>query len=433
MTSAVVGSNLLADLLSGPRPAEWTSLREAAELRLAGREWPTTAEEDWKYLDLASLAGAAFRPAAPATPEPGPGDISAYALSEMIGTRQVFVNGVHAPHASCVSALPPGVRFFPISAASEACRLLGTLGDGGTDPFEDLNTARFTEGAVLLVPKNVRVEIPVHLLFLTRGVEAGALPVVLPRVLVALERGAELELVEEHQGDGAYLSCPVVEVHLAEGAILRHERVQREGPEAFHLATLRADVAAGAQYHSRTLTFGARLSRQRPRVRLAQDAEATLDGLALLGDRQVADTHSFLHHAEPHGTSRQLHKCVVDGEARAIFNGQIRVAPGAQVTDAQQQSRNLLLSDKARVDTKPQLEIYADDVKCSHGAAVGQLDPEELFYLQSRGLTLAEARNLLTYGFAADLLARLPVASLRRALRQLVLARTQAASLGDLA
>ena len=146
----------------------------------------------------------------------------------------------------------------------------------------------------------------------------------------------------------------------------------------------------------------------------------------------MADTHSFMHHAEPNAVSHQLHKCIVDGKARAIFNGQVRVAPGAQGTDAKQQSRNLLLSETARVDTKPQLEIYADDVKCSHGATVGQLDPEELFYLQSRGLNADDARNLLTYGFAGDVLNHIPVASLRRSLRQLVMARTQADSLGEL-
>jgi Fe-S cluster assembly protein SufD len=295
--------------------------------------------------------------------------------------------------------------------------------------FEDLNTARFEDGAVLLVPKNMKVALPLHLLFIT---QADTPIAVFPRVLVVLERGAELELVEEHHGVGTYLSCPVVEVRVGEGAILRHERVQRDSEEAFHLGTLRAEVAKGGQYHSRTLSFGARLSRQQPWLCLAEGAEVSLDGLALLEGHQVADTHSFLLHAEPHATSHQLHKCIVDGKARAIFNGQIRVAPHAQGTDARQQSRNLLLSESARVDTKPQLEIYADDVKCSHGATVGQLDPEELFYLQSRGLNSDDARNLLTYGFAADVLNRIPVASLRRALRQLVMARTQAGSLGDL-
>lgn len=424
MTTAAAGSNLLADLLSGPRPAEWASLREAAELRLAGRELPTTHDEDWKYTDLKALAQISFKPAPEAT-----ADVSSHLLPEMVGTRQVFVNGRHAPHASCASAVPAGVRYFPMSHASEACHALGGVGNGvAKGLFEDLNTARFEDGAVILVPRNLKVALPLHLLFITKA-EAAA---VFPRLLVVLERGAELELVEEHLGEGAYLSAPVVEVRVAEGAILRHERVQREAPEAFHIGTLHAEVARGGQYHSRTLSFGARFSRQEPRVRLAEGAEATLDGLALLDGAQVADTHSFLHHAEPQASSHQLHKCIVDGKARAIFNGQILVAAGAQGTDAKQQSRNLLLSDAARVDTKPQLEIYADDVKCSHGAAVGQLDPEELFYLQSRGLNADDARNLLTYGFAADVLTHVPVASLRRALRHLVMARTQAGSLGDL-
>jgi len=425
MTTVAAGSSLLTDLLSGPRPSEWASLRQAAELRLAGRELPTTHEEDWKYTDLKALAQISFTPAPAATV-----DISSHLLPEMVGTRQVFVNGRHASHASCASAVPAGVRYFPMSHASEACHALGSIGNGAAKGlFEDLNTARFQDGAVILVPRNLKVALPLHLLFITKA-EAAA---VFPRLLVVLERGAELELVEEHLGEGAYLSCPVIEVRVAEGAILRHERVQRESPEAFHISTLHADVARGGQYHSRTLSFGARFSRQEPRVRLAEGAEATLDGLALLDGAQVADTHSFLHHAEPGASSHQLHKCIVDGKARAIFNGQILVAPHAQGTDARQQSRNLLLSDTARVDTKPQLEIYADDVKCSHGAAVGQLDPEELFYLQSRGLNADDARNLLTYGFAADVLTHVPVASLRRALRQLVMARTQAGSLGDLA
>ena len=424
MTLAVANS-FLADLLAAPRPAEWTDLRRAAEVRLADRDLPKTADEDWKYTDLKALTTISFGPAPRATV-----DISGHLLPEMVGTRQVFVNGHHAPHASCASSVPAGVRFLPLSTASEACHSLGCLENGSEKGlFEDLNTARFEDGAVLLVPKNMKVALPLHLLFITKADTPVA---VFPRILVVLERGAELKLVEEHHGMGTYLSCPVVEIHLAEGAILHHERVQRESEAAFHLGTLKAEVAKGGQYHSRTLSFGARLSRQQPWVRLAEGAEASLDGLALLEGHQVADTHSFLLHAEPQATSRQLHKCIVDGQARAIFNGQVCVAPGAQGTDARQQSRNLLLSETARVDTKPQLDIYADDVKCSHGATVGQLDPEELFYLQSRGLDADDARNLLTYGFAADVLHRIPVASLRRALRHLVMARTQADSLGDL-
>ncbi|HJW73727.1 MAG TPA: Fe-S cluster assembly protein SufD [Geothrix sp.] len=425
MTSGIA-TGLIADLLGGPQPAEWAELRLAATARLEGRDLPSTRDEDWKYTDLKVLGRTAFGRAPRATVE-----VSGYLLPEMVGTRQVFVNGHHAPHSSCTSAVPAGVRFLPLSVASEACHTLGALQNATTPGlFADLNSARFEDGAVILVPKNVKVPLPLHLLFIT---DAATPVAVFPRLFVALEPGAELELIEEHHGEGTYLSCPVVEVHVGEGAILRHERVQRESAEAFHLGTLKAEVAKGGQYHSRTLSFGGRLSRQEPSVRLAEGAEATLDGLALLDQQQVADTHSYMDHAEPHAVSRQLHKCIVDGKARAIFNGQVFVAPGAQGTDAKQQSRNLLLSESARVDTKPQLEIYADDVKCSHGAAVGQLDPEELFYLESRGLNADDARNLLTYGFAADVLSHIPVASLRRNLRKLVMARTQAGSLGDLA
>ena len=253
MTLAVATS-FIPDLLAGPRPAEWDQLREAAEARLARFDLPTAADEDWKYTDLKALSGISFGPAPRAAV-----DISGRLLPEMVGTRQVFVNGHHAPHASCASAVPAGVRFFPMSTASEACHTLGTVGGGHPSPFEDLNTARFEDGAVILVPKNLKVALPLHLLFITKAESPIA---VFPRVLVVLERGAELELVEEHHGEGTYLTCPVVEIRVAEGAILRHERVQRDSDEAFHLGTLKAEVAKGGQYHSRTLSFGARLSRQ---------------------------------------------------------------------------------------------------------------------------------------------------------------------------
>ena len=220
---------------------------------------------------------------------------------------------------------------------------------------------------------------------------------------------------------------------MREDGILSHERIQRESPEAFHFSHLAARVERRGTYACRTISFGARLSRCTPHVVLAQEgAHVTLDGLALLGDTQVADTHSFIDHTVPHCNSRQTHKTIADHASRVVFNGMIYVRPGAQGTDAQQQCRGLLLSGQARIDTKPQLEIYADDVKCAHGAAIGQLDPEELFYLQSRGLRPELARNLLTYAFASDLLARIPVASLKRQLRQFVLARTNAENLETL-
>jgi Fe-S cluster assembly protein SufD len=423
--SPTAAATLTGDLLALPRPEGWAPLRAAAEARAEALGLPTTDLEDWKYLDLAPLAGLPFAPAPAAEL-----DIRDRILPEARGGRLVFVNGHPDPHHSCVTGLPAGVRLLPLSQASEAASALGTVLDPeALDAFAALNTARFTDGAFLFVPRGVKVESPLHLLFLT----AAASPIfTLPRLLIVLERGAELELIEEHAGEGIYLSAPVVEVKLGENAQLRHERVQRQSPEAFHLGSLAAELARDARYLSRTIAFGARISREAPRARLATGCELALDGLALLDGHQVADTHSLILHAEPQAQSRQLHKAIVDGAARAVFNGRIVVAPHAAGTDAQQQCRTLLLSDRARVDAKPQLEIENDDVKCAHGAAIGQLDPDELFYLQSRGLDLAAARNLLTYGFASDLLGRIPVASLRRALRQQVLARTHA-SLGELA
>jgi len=244
---------------------------------------------------------------------------------------------------------------------------------------------------------------------------------------VVLEKGAQATLVEEHLGTGTYLSCPVAEVVLHECARLHHERIQRESLEAFHLASLGARLEGHAAYALRTVHLGSRLGRLVPEVTLAQsEAELELDGLALLDGSQLVDTHSRIAHAVPACRTRQLYKSIVDGESRSVFNGRIHVMPGAQQTDARQQARSLLLSERARVDAKPELEIYADDVKCAHGAAIGQLDPEELFYLQSRGMTPALARNLLTYAFAADVLATIPVPSLRRQLRKAVLERTHA-------
>ncbi len=425
---ATAESSLAADLLKAV-PEGWEALRAAAVEALRGQDLPTKREEDWKYLDLSALRKAAFRPAEAASV-----DIRDRILPEARGTRLVFVNGRFDPHHSCTSALPQGLRFLPLHAASEAASRLGSLlRPAESDFFANLNAAAFSEGAYVFVPRGVQAEAPLHLLFLAEGDSGGGdgpVPATLPRLFVEVERGAALELIEEYAGTGTYLTNAAVEILVHEGAELRHERVQRESPEAFHISSLRAEVAKDGRYLSRTITFGARLSRQAPQVRLlGTGAEASLDGLALLNARQVADTHSVLDHTVPHGTSRQLHKCIVDDEAQAIFNGRIFVRPDAQQTDAQQQCRTLLLSDRAAVDAKPQLEIDADDVKCAHGAAVGALDPEELFYLASRGLDPAAARNLLTYGFASDLLAHIPVASLRRALRHQVMARTNAGAL----
>jgi len=412
--------DFLPEVVAAPRPAEWAALRAEAEAQLEGKSYPAPKAEDWKYTDLSPLKALAPKPGAHACV-----DIRGHILPESRGARLVFVNGHYDPHYSNVSGLPAGVRMLQLAHASEAASALGSLASPATcDAFANLNTARFQDGAFIYIPKGLQVEPVLHVCFMGEP-EGGQATCAHTRLLVVLEKGASLHLVEEYSGQGSYFTNAVTEVLVAENAELRHERIQLESTEAIHLSHLRARVGRSGRYLSRTVSFGARLSRQSPQVVLADEgAEVHLDGLALLDGQQVADTHSIIDHTQAHCSSRQLHKAIGDGQSRIVFNGKVFVRPGAQQTDAQQQSRNLLLSEKAQVDTKPELQIMADDVKCAHGATIGQLDPEELFYLQSRGLDPNAARNLLTYGFAADLLSRIPVASLRKHLRQLVMDRT---------
>lgn len=405
---------LLDAILRCPPAAGWDDLRTDALGRLQGADLPTPRQEDWKYLDLRALRETTFQPCAE-----GAADIREHILPEAIGSRLVFVNGRLDDYHSCTSGCPPDLQFQPLDPAESLARP-----PAHADVFELMNAARFRSGVRIHVPRGRQIEIPFHVLF---AQQPGSEPMAFfPRLHVTLEEGAELTLVEEYLGSDTYLCAPYAEVLLGAGAVLRHERIQRDSPEAFHFATLRAETSQASRYELRNLTLGGRLSRHAPEIRLmGEAAELHLDGLVLVDGEQVADAHSTIDHTRPGCTSRQMHKCIADGKARAIFNGKIFVRPGAQATDAQQQSRNLLLSATARVDTKPQLEIFADDVKCAHGAAVGQLDAEEIFYLRSRGLDEPTAKNFLTWAFASEVLNRISVPSLRRSLRHAVMARTQ--------
>ena len=289
--------------------------------------------------------------------------------------------------------------------------------------FAALNTAFLQDAAVLLVPRDTALAAPVHLLFISTQRDVASHP----RLLLVAGAASQLTLIEDYVAlhDGSYFSNAVAEIVLEANARVTHVRLQRESKQAFHMASCAVSLGAASRYHSASIALGAQTSRLELKVtQTAEGSECLLDGLALIDGEQLADTHTFIDHAKPHGTSRQLHKCIVGGSAHAVFNGQVMVRPGAQKTDSAQSSRNLLLSGRAHVDTQPQLEIFADDVKCTHGATVGQLDSDEVFYLQSRGLSELVARNLLTYAFGAEVINRIPVASLRRQLEQTVLEHT---------
>ena len=273
--------------------------------------------------------------------------------------------------------------------------------------------------------RNAIVETPIQLLFITEAAH-GEQPAASPRVVVHAGARASATIVESYasSSDGAYLTNAVIDFQIEDSAQIRHYKVQRESAAGFHIATTNANLGARAKYETTTINLGGAISRHDINVVMDHEgAECAVDGLYMVEGSQHTDTHSVIDHRQPHCTSRQLYKGILDGKSRAVFNGKVFVRHGAQQTDAQQTNKNLLLSKEAQIDTKPQLEIYADDVKCTHGAAIGQLDEDEIFYLESRGINPALARNMLTYGFAEEVIERIKIDSIRRELDEAVLNR----------
>jgi Fe-S cluster assembly protein SufD len=446
MSQAIKEKSIYADAFrefSASRTDEsgWVArLREGAFERFEESGFPTTDDEDWKYTNVAHVARKAFRPVA----EKAELDVDAVerlVSAEARQSRLVFVNGVYSPEHSLHEAIPVEVSLADLGAAivgeeenltdEGAAALrghLGRLSGAEGDAFSALNTAFFGDVVLLRIPKGVELEAPVQLLFLTVPGETEV--ATFPRVLVVAEANSRLDLIESYAalgGDAEYFTDAVVEVFVGEGARVTHYKVQDEGVGAFHVASTRADVARDGAYELTTVTLGARLSRHGIEVLLGSEgASCRVDGLYIVGTGQHADTHSVIDHRVPRCTSRQNYKGILDGRSRAVFNGRVFVREGAHQTDAQQSNKNLLLSSEARVDTKPQLEIFNDDVKCSHGATVGQLEEEELFYLLSRGLHPDLARNLLTYGFAEEIVASIKHESIRAQLDEAILNRLQA-------
>ncbi|MDI1246195.1 MAG: Fe-S cluster assembly protein SufD [Rhodoferax sp.] len=430
-TEAGVLESLLAGLALPPRSAgpaqpEWLkALRGQALERVGCLTLPSTHDEAWRFTPLANFAHQSFQPLRTPTPLQ-PNDIAQLVIPEAT-TRLVFVDGVYAPQLSSASP-QDGLLMGPLAGLTTAQTAslephLGQHAHFQDTLFSALNTAFLQDAAVLVVPCDTALAAPVHLLHISTqpGVASH------PRLLLLAGAASQLTLIEDYVAlhPGSYFTNAVTEVVVGAHAQLTHVRLQRECSQAFHLASCAVSLGAASHYHAVSLALGAQISRLDLKVlQSAEGAHCTLDGLALIGGEQLADTHSFIDHAKPHGTSRQLHKCIVGGAARAVFSGQVMVRPGAQQTDSAQSSRNLLLSTKAQVDTQPQLEIFADDVKCTHGATVGQLDSDEVFYLQSRGLSERVARNLLTYAFGAEIINHIPVASLRQQLEQTVLEQT---------
>ena len=400
------------------------------ELRQSAANWvrhstiPTTREEEWRFTDLSSLRKVQFNNVETRIFASLQFDI----LPEAANSRLVFVNGVFAPELSAVTDLPDGIVVSNLAGLSvveqEGVRQYLAQAEGAQEVFTALNTAGITDAAVVWVKKNVVVETPIHLVFISVAGETATISQ--PRCLVVAESGSQVRLVEEYtnrrgaesaEEEGVYFTNAVTEVWVGDNAEVSHTRVEREGAEAFHIGKTAIAQSRDSRYTCHAITLGAKLSRHNLEIlQTGEQTETTLNGLTMISGKQLADTHSAIALNYPHGISKQLHKCIVGDRAHAVFNGKVFVPKLAQLTNATQMNRNLLLSSKARIDTKPQLEITADNVKCAHGATVSQLEDDEIFYLQSRGIDENDARKLLINAFAAEVINQIPVTSLREIL-----------------
>jgi Fe-S cluster assembly protein SufD len=365
----------LAEFTRQSAVAPWMQqLREDAFQRFAELGFPTTHDEDWRFTNVAPIARARF---------------------------------VHATSVPLITDAPAG----PEPNLSET--YLGKLASFRENAFVALNTAFLQDVVVIQVPRGAMLEKPIRIDY--TGIESAHTA---PRTLIVVGADAHCTIVESYSGTGSYFTNAVTEIVAGDRAVVDHYKVQRESPAAFHVATSQAQLGRSANFSSHSISLGGALVRNDVNVVLSEGTEATLNGLYIVNGTQHVDNHTSIDHAKPHGTSHELYKGILDDRSSAVFNGRIIVRKDAQKTDSKQTNKNLVLSDDAVIDTKPELQILADDVRCTHGATIGQLDAESMFYLQSRGIGKQQARSLLTYAFAQDVIDRIQVPDLREQLEK---------------
>jgi Fe-S cluster assembly protein SufD len=397
--------------LAGSAEAWLRAKRADAAKRFETDGFPTTALEDWRYTDVSALTAVPFASAKSVSTNSAIELVEKVALAD--AHRLVFVDGVYIGEASRLAHVPEGVRVTNWAAAlNDARDVLGAFaGEGG---FAALNLAMMSDGALIRVPRGVRVEKPIEIIVIASD---STTPVASHlRNVIVLEAGAEARVVEHYisSANAVAFNNVVTEVTVKADASVHHVKVQREGASAFHIARIEVMQERASRFNSCSIAVGGALARTELASHLqGEGADCQMFGAYITGGRQLVDHHTTLHHNVPNCTSNELYKGVVGGMSRAVFNGTIKVAKDAQKTAAYQSNRNLVLSDGATVDTRPQLEIYADDVKCSHGATIGRLDDEALFYLRSRGIELPTARRLLTSAFAGEVVESIKDESVR--------------------
>ncbi|MBZ0271452.1 Fe-S cluster assembly protein SufD [bacterium] len=409
----------IAGDLPGRGAAWWTTRRDEGAQAFGRLGIPTRKNEEWRFTDVKRVGETAFAPADDFAAKLTTGEVNPHLFADDFHLA-VYVNGVFSPDLSRVGDLPAGVRIESVAslldrdpAAIEG--RLGALTKHTEHHFVALNTALARDGAYVHIPKNVKVERPIQILFLTTA--NGQALMTHPRNVFVLEDGAECQIVESYAGAGAYFTNAVTEIFVGENAHGDHVKAQFEAPGAFHIATAEIHQGRSSNFRTNSISIGAAIARNDINVSLdAEDIISRLDGLYLGDGTQLVDHHTRIDHIAPNCNSYEDYKGILGGKAKGVFNGKIYVHRAAQKTDAKQNNKGLLLSREAQIDTKPQLEIYADDVKCTHGATVGQLDEQAMFYLRTRAIGRADARNILIYAFASDILRRIAIEPVRERL-----------------
>jgi Fe-S cluster assembly protein SufD len=415
------------------QPAWLLPLRKAGMARFAELGFPTVHDEDWRFTNVAPLAKLPFKPvlesadvaAAKAT-------LDKYVFANLSGSRLVFVNGHFHAALSAVGKLPDGVKVASLAAALKTDsalieKQLGRSALTNDNSFAALNQAFFLDGGFVHVPANQTVEEPIQLIFISTAKNNG--DTIQPRNLIIAGAGSKATVIESYLAadHAAYFTNAVTEIVAGDNVALEHVKFQDEAPDAFHLATIAGDLGRASNVNIHSFALGAKLSRTNIRAKLAGEGlECILNGLYLTRGEQLADHHMIVEHAQPHCASHEYFNGILDDKSKGVFHGRIYVHPVAQKTDAKQTNKNLLLSDDATADTKPQLEIYADDVKCTHGATIGQLNDEAIFYLRSRGLGKETARRMLVHAFAGEIIARVKHDAVREQLDNAVWDRLEA-------
>lgn len=431
-TELIVGK--FAEFAAAAVGPKWLApLRKAGLASFADQGFPTLHDEDWRFTNVAPVAKLNFQPAAPVAVNGAESKaIGDSVFAGLGGHRLVFVNGFFCAELSSVKVVAEGVRVESLTAALARDaglieRHLGKYAQTANNTFAALNQAFFSDGAFIFVPPGVKMTEPVQLFYISSAKHSGE--AILPRNLIITGPSSKLTVVETYlsTADAPYFTNAVTEILAGDNSRVEHVKLQDEAAGAFHIATIAGEFGRTSNVTVHSFALGAKLSRNNIRAKLAGEGlECILNGLYLTRDEQLADHHMIVEHAQPHCASHEYFNGILDDKSKGVFHGRIYVHPVAQKTDAKQTNKNLLLSDQASADTKPQLEIYADDVKCTHGATVGQLSEESVFYLRTRGLGEDTARRMLIHAFAGEIIERVQCEPAREVIDKLVWDRLEA-------